>query len=238
MKLVEKKDNQITFISGMDETTANAIRRYINHIPVIAVDEVEIFKNDSPLYDETIAHRIGLIPLKMEKGSKKEHKLKLSTKKEGFVYSGEFKGEAEPVYDTIPLTYLNKGQEMEIVATTKLGTGVEHSKFSPGLMFYRNVAEITMDRDLYNDVKKICGNCDVNEKGNKVVVLDNGKKEVADACEGIADKNKKNIEVDLKDELVVTVESFGQISSEDVFKKAVEELRQDVNEFSKKISNI
>jgi len=42
--------------------------------------------------------------------------------------------------DKTPITFLNKGQELEIKATTKMGRGVEHSKFSPGLMFYRNIA--------------------------------------------------------------------------------------------------
>ena len=67
MKSIEKKENQITFGADIDESLANAIRRYISEIPILAVEEIEIYKNDSPLYDETIAHRIGLIPLKMEK---------------------------------------------------------------------------------------------------------------------------------------------------------------------------
>ena len=87
MKLLNKKENQITFTAEIDESLANAIRRYLNKIPIIAVDEVEISKNDSPLYDETIAHRIGLIPIKMEKAisEKKAHKMKLDTSKEGIV---------------------------------------------------------------------------------------------------------------------------------------------------------
>lgn len=235
MKLVEKKENQITFLAEIDESTANAIRRYLNHVPIIAVDEVEIFKNDSPLYDETIAHRIGLIPLKMNKGLKKEPKMKLSIRKEGFVYSGEFSGETVPVHGSTPITYLNNGQEMEVVATAKLGTGVEHSKFSPGLMFYRNVSEITTDKSLINEIKKACDVNEIKEKGNKIVILDNGKKDIADVCEGIAIKNKKDFDIVLKDELVITVESFGQISVDEVFKKSIEELKKDAGEFSKKI---
>ena len=55
-----------------NEPLANAIRRSVAEIPVLAVDEVEIFKNDSALYDEMIAHRVGLIPLKTEKGMTKK----------------------------------------------------------------------------------------------------------------------------------------------------------------------
>ena len=67
MKTINKKNNQITFTANIDESLANAIRRYIDQIPILAVDEVEISKNDSPLYDETVAHRIGMVPLKMDK---------------------------------------------------------------------------------------------------------------------------------------------------------------------------
>jgi DNA-directed RNA polymerase I and III subunit RPAC1 len=93
MKLINKKDDKIIFSAEIDESLANAIRRYLNQIPIFAVNEVVIEKNDSPLYDETIAHRIGLIPLKIEKKPEKKNlKLNLNVKKEGVVYSNELKG--------------------------------------------------------------------------------------------------------------------------------------------------
>ena len=67
MELINKKDNQIIFTAKVEESIANAIRRFVNEIPIMAIDEIEIFRNDSPLYDETISHRMGLIPLKMNK---------------------------------------------------------------------------------------------------------------------------------------------------------------------------
>ena len=154
MKLINKKDNQITFIAEMEDSFANAIRRSINQVPVIAIDEVEISKNDSPLYDETVAHRMGLIPLKND-GSvsgKAEEKLKLSSNNEGMIYSGEFKGKIKVAYDKIPITFLTKGQEIEVVATTKAGKGSEHSKFSPGLMFYREIVDVKIDKDCPKEV--------------------------------------------------------------------------------------
>ena len=53
MEVIDKKENQITFKAEISDSLANSVRRYLNQIPVLAVDEVEIYKNDSPLYDET-----------------------------------------------------------------------------------------------------------------------------------------------------------------------------------------
>ncbi|MFA4952645.1 MAG: DNA-directed RNA polymerase subunit D [Candidatus Pacearchaeota archaeon] len=234
MKLINKKNNQIVFRAEIGETIANSIRRYLNEIPILAVDEVEIFKNDSPLYDETIAHRIGFIPLKMEKASKEEN-LKLVSKKEGIVYSGEMHGAIKPVYDKIPITSLNKGQEMEIIANTKFGKGKEHSKFSPGLMFYRNVLEIKMDKNFQDKIKRVCQNSEIKEKGDKIIIIDDKEKEICDVCEGICEKVGKKAEVEIKDELIITLESFGQLSVEEIFKKAVDELKKDLSDISKKI---
>ena len=119
MKIINKKDREISFSVETNESLANAIRRYIDQIPIIAIGEIEISKNDSPLYDETIAHRMGLIPLQMEKGEKEGEQLTLAVKGEEIVYSGELKGKTKPVFDRIPITILKKGQELEIVAKAK-----------------------------------------------------------------------------------------------------------------------
>ena len=234
MKKIEETDDKLIFEAEIEDSLANSVRRYVNHIPVLAVDEVEITKNDSPLYDEVIAHRIGLIPLKGDK-SKKEIKIKLNTSKEGMVYSKEMKGDAKPVYESIPITFLGKEQELDFVATTKVGMGIEHSKFSPGIMFYRNVAEISVDKELKDKVKELCKNNEIKEKGNKIIITDDQKKSVLDLCEGICIEAGKKAEVVFNDNLIVTIESFGQIKAEEIFKKAVEELKKDLETMSKKI---
>src|SRR3989339_247073 len=123
MKLIQKNENQITFQAEVEESLANVIRRYVYQIPVLAVDEVEMIMNDSPLYDETLAHRIGLLPLVTGKSVNFNSKgeLKLHSKKEGMVYSGELTGDVKLVYDNMPLTILDEGQELKLVATIKAG---------------------------------------------------------------------------------------------------------------------
>ncbi len=238
MKKIEKTENQIIFTVDMSETIANSIRRYVNQIPILAVDEVEISKNDSALYDETIAHRIGLIPLKMDTAAKKPGKLKLDAKKEGIVYSEELKGNPAVVYKNMPITLLNNNQELQIIATVKAGKGSEHSKFSSGLIFYRNVAKIIIDKEFHEEIRKVCPGAEIQEKGNKIIILDNKKREIADVCEGIVNKKKKKAEITPTGELIITVESFGQISAEDIFKKSIETLKKDLTSLAKEIKKI
>jgi len=223
MKIVEKKDNTLSFTVEADESILNAIRRYVNQIPVLAVDEIEISKNDSPLYDETIAHRIGLIPLKNE--NKTKGKLKLNVKKEGIVYSEDLKGDIKVIYDKIPITLLGKGQELEFVANAKTGKGSEHSKFSPGLIFYRNVFDIKADKNCPKEVIEHCPKNILKLKEGKIIVEDNLKCDGCEACVEFCKKNGKEegIEVIPTKELLVTLESFGQLSAEDMFKKSIEE---------------
>ncbi len=232
METIKESGNKLVFKAQIEDSLANAIRRYTFQIPVVAVDEVEISKNDSPLYDETIAHRIGLIPLKQ---NKKEGTLKLKSNKEGFVYSGEMEGDIKVIYDKIPITLLNKGQEIELVAKTAAGKGADHSKFSPGLFVYRDVLEINVDKEIGEKIKQIVPDVEVSIKGNKAIILDNKEREVADVCEGLAEKEDKEVEIVSKDELVFTIESFGQIEPKNIFLKSIEALKKDLNELSKKV---
>jgi DNA-directed RNA polymerase subunit D len=229
MKLIEKKKNQITFTAEIDESLANAVRRYLDQIPILAIDEVDISKNDSALYDETVAHRLGVVPLKMTKGlnDKSEEQLSLIVKKEGYVYSEELKGKVEPVYGKIPITLLKKGQELEILATARLGKGSQHTKFSPGLMFYRNAVKIKLDKDTPKEI----ANIQELEKVKDGFIVDENK---CDAFEEYFSK-EKNVPIPTG-ELLITIESFGQMDEEEMFQKSIEILKNDLKEVSKKIS--
>jgi len=151
------------------------------------------------------------------------------------VYSKEFKGDIKPVFDDIPITYLNKDQELEIEAFVKIGKGVEHAKFSPGTMFYRNVVEVTVDKEFKEKIKNLYPKNEIKEKGGKIIVVDNQKTEVSDVCERISGESGKKSEIEQKDELVITVESFGQMTPEEMFKASISELEKDLGEISKKL---
>jgi len=68
IKVLKKDDNKVVFkVSKISPAIANALRRYIvAYVPTMAVDELEIKENGSALFDEVLALRIGLIPLKTD----------------------------------------------------------------------------------------------------------------------------------------------------------------------------
>ena len=201
METINKGSEKITFSLKINESIANAIRRSVGQIPVLAIEEIEISKNGSSLFDETIAHRLGLVPLKMDKKFEKSSpKLTIKSKNEGIIYSGEMTGNAKVVYDRIPLTSLNKGQEIELTAFTKVGKGSEHSKFNPGLVYYRNSSEVLVDKDVAEEIKKSVPNIEMKEKGNKILVLDKGNKEIRDVLEGFSEKQGKEFETDFSED--------------------------------------
>src|SRR3989344_8939581 len=110
MEVIENTKEQLILRIDANEPLANALRRSLTEVPTLAIDEVEIFKNDSALYDEMIANRIGLIPLKTEKSmnSKTKIDLKLSKKGPCIVCAEDLEGPAEIVHGKIPLTILGE----------------------------------------------------------------------------------------------------------------------------------
>ncbi|MEK6875388.1 MAG: DNA-directed RNA polymerase subunit D [Nanoarchaeota archaeon] len=238
MKIIKNKEDQIIFGVEIEESLMNAIRRYVNEIPILAIDEVEIFRNDSAMYDETLAHRIGLIPLQMEKSfnDKNEVKLKLSSKKAGYVFSGELKGLIRIAHDKIPLVILNKDQELELIAKVKVGKGIEHSKYSPGMIVYRNFFSVKPNKECNIELlKQSCPKGVFKVEGNKLKI----SQEACDMCEECINACKENkkgdIEIIPEKELLITVESFGQITPKEIVLNSIKELKKDLESFSKQV---
>ena len=157
----------------------NALRRtIIAEVPTMAIDEVIFIDNTSALYDEIIAHRLGLIPLKTdldryrtmeEAGCKdimqcKEAAVRLILDVEAkddieIVYSRDLKSEDPeivPVSDKIPIAVLSKGQKIALEAYARLGRGREHIKWSPvSVSAFKYLPKIRVNTDLCT----YCGEC-------------------------------------------------------------------------------
>ena len=230
MEVIENKSEKLIIKMEANEQLANAIRRSINEIPVLVIDEVEIFKNDSALYDEILANRLGLVPLKTEKGmgEKTDIELKLAKKGPCTVYSGDLKGNADIVYDKIPITILGEEHKLELVASARLGKGIEHAKAVPGLCYYRHILEVVSSPKIDEIIKKSKGLIKAEKKGNKWICDLRG----AD----IEDINAidKNAIVD-SSEILFVIESYGNMAAKEILLKAIKALEDNLDEFEKEI---
>lgn len=227
VRMIEKTPEKAVFTVDMSVGLANAIRRAVNEIPIFAVDEVDIYKNDSALYDQIIAHRIGLVPLKNEKLSGKKVQLKMKTKG-GEVLAGELGKEV--AFPEMPIVALEKDQEIEIVARAKEGTAREHAKFSPGLIYYRYVPKIEISAEGQK-------HSELAELYPKVFEFVDGKLKVKNAWECSLDSEDvidfKGIDIKPTNELVMFIESWGQVEAGEIFIRAIKALKDNLNELSK-----
>ncbi len=217
IKNYDKKNQKLSLITDMDISLTNAIRRSVLEIPVMAIDEVEIIKNDSALYDEIIAHRLGLIPIKTDRASK-EIKFKLKEVGPKTVYSTDIRPDIGTHFK-IPIMMLEKEQEVEIVCEARLGKGIDHIKYSPGLAYYKhNVDEEILDFITIDEEGKVSYNEEeLKNKGLSEVKLNKikGLKEIK--------------------ELELTIESWGQLEVKDIFLKAIDSLEDNLKELEKAV---
>lgn len=177
LEILEKTDHNLKFIiEGISIEMANAIRRIIiSEIPVMAVDEVIILKNDSPLYDEIISHRLGLLPLTTDL---EVYKLPRECECEGYgcplcqvsltcevtntsnspmeIYSGNLNSndpQIIPVNPNIPLVKIDKNDKVIIEAYAVLGLAKDHVKYQAiSNILYRFYPQIDFDNSK-------CTNC-------------------------------------------------------------------------------
>ena len=123
VEILRNEGNELAFsIEGISSAIANTIRRVIiAEVPTLAIDEITFVKNQTPFYDEIVALRFGLVPIKTDLNS----------------YSTKEKGKTKA---TTELQFkLLEGKEMVLEATAILSNGKEHMKFSPGICYYRNM---------------------------------------------------------------------------------------------------
>ncbi len=217
IKDYDKEKQKLSFVTDMPISLANAIRRSVLEIPIIAIDEVEIMKNDSALYDEIVAHRLGLVPIKTTATSK-EIKFKLKAKGPKVIYSTDLEPSTETNYK-LPIVILDEGQEIELVATANLGKGIDHIKYSPGLIFYRhNIDQELLDFVIIDEEGKI--KPDEEELNSKKLDEEQIRK-----IKNLKDTN----------ELIFEIESWKQIDAKDIFSKSIEALNKNLTELSKSV---
>jgi len=189
VRLIDKDKYHAKFlIKNISASMINALRRaIIEDVPVLAIEDVEFTKNDSAMYDEMIAHRLGLLPISTDLKSynlqsecscggagcsRCQLKLVLERKKGPCtVYASDIKSsdpKCKPVFPDMPITKLSEGQELEFTAIAILGRGKDHAKWAAGHAYYHNRADIKINKQpeiIIMDVFNF-----IIDKVNKVII--------------------------------------------------------------------
>jgi len=254
----DKEKNKVSFIlMNSTPSFANMIRRLVlEEVPVMAIEDVEFRKNNSILYDEIIAHRLGLIPLTTDlksyniqseckcegKGCARcQLKLTLKSKGQGIVYASDIQTKdsaIKPVYQKTPIVKLLKNQALELEATAILGKGKEHAKWSPGHIYYKNKPVVEVDLKSCDGCGKCVEQCPTKTleiKDNKAVV---SQEHLLDChiCYACIDSCPKNsVTVAGSNDFIFFLESWGQLDCKQIFLEASKILGAKLDEFSKKL---
>ncbi len=256
IKQLKKEPRYVYHVKGVTPSYINTIRKFtISEVPTMAIDDVEFKHNDSILYDEIVAHRFGLIPLKTDLKSynfKQEgeeltpsNSVTLTLKVNGpaTIVSGDLNSsdsKITPVFNNIPVTELLEGQSVELIAHAVLGEGKNHVKWSPGLVYYKAVHDIKIINQPSN-VKKFVKDAsfDVFElKNNKLSI--NKKK-----LDEVQHQDLTGLEVEevtqlikKEEEFIFFVEPWGQLSHKEMIEKAIMVYNTQLDELAALVSKI
>jgi DNA-directed RNA polymerase subunit D len=188
VEILEKNDREATFIlHDATPQLANALRRVmIGHIPVLAITEVDFYENSSAMFDELIAHRLSLIPLKFNPSELKLREececegkgcalcqVVFVLEKEGpcIVRAGDLKSThegVEPLYPEMPIVELLEGQKLKLEAIARLGFGKDHAKWQAAKAYYRFYPVLEEKPEDAKKVAEICPKKAIRVKGKSV----------------------------------------------------------------------
>jgi DNA-directed RNA polymerase II subunit RPB3 len=232
IEVVQVRDDFIEFyLLKADLSFANSLRRVmIAEVPTMAIDMVNIKANTSPLFDEFIAHRLGLIPLTSGDIGRYEYSRKCLCSEPCELCSVQFYLKVKcdtdsmevttdhirpvthdttvlpvryPDQDPIIIAKLKRNQELDMHMIAKKGIGKEHSKWSP-------VCTVVMQHE--PEIEFI-------NKSNVVDKLKtNQKKEIVNSCPTKVfryDERKETIEIENPlnctycEECIIKIENYG-----------------------------
>ncbi len=143
LTITKAQENKMEFsVKDISPAFANTVRKYaMMHVPVFAIEMVTFYDNTSSLFDEYIAHRVGLIPLVTPRKVPAEAEVVFSLDAQGpqVVLSGMLKSsdsEIVPARDKIPIVTLSPQQVLKLEGKAVLATGRKHAKYQCGVVSY------------------------------------------------------------------------------------------------------
>ena len=242
VKILSKSQNRIKFLlEKSNPAFANALRRVMkSEIPTMAVEFVDFEENTSGMFDELVAHRIGLIPLTYDekayslkndckcggKGcSRCEVTLVLDKQGPCTVKAGDMKStddSVQPPEKDIPIVELLEGQKLKFEAVAQLGLGIDHIKWQAANVGYQ-YAPIVKVSNADPKIVDVCPTHVFEKKDGKVKVVAEDRCTLCMRCTEVSE----GVSVSSDDSIFMfDVESVSGLTAKEVINKALDVLEE------------
>jgi DNA-directed RNA polymerase subunit D len=142
-------------LSGADTWYVNALRRAcMNSVKCFAIGSVTLYENTSSMFDEYLAHRLGLVPILSPDGYGDKDEILFTAEVEGpaTFYSRDLKSKEKDVAvanGNIPIIKLAEGQKVRLDCKAVLGNSTNGAKFQPAYAAYKELGGKEKGYELY-----------------------------------------------------------------------------------------
>jgi len=244
--IIELSERKARFVlSGVSTAFANGLRRSIlAEVPVLAIDDVNVYDNTSVLYDEQLALRLGLTPLKADTGTYKfpeecscngegcascQVTLTLSAEGPKLVTSAELIStdpDVSPADDTTPIVELKESQKVVVEAIARLGTGRKHAKWQAGVAAgYKKMPVITIGEcDYCEKCVEACPRDVLEVSENNLKVVNALNCSMCKLCEEACDLDSIKV-TEEPYSFVMTFETTGAMTAAEIAVAAVNDIK-------------
>ncbi len=245
--IIELSDRKARFVlSGVSAAFANGLRRSIlSEVAVLAIDDVNIYDNTSVLFDEQLALRMGLIPLKADTGNFSfpdecsckgqgcpscQVSLTLSAEGPKIVYAGDMVSTdpgVGPADASVPIVELKDKHKIVVEAIARLGTGRRHAKWQAGIASgYKNKPVLNIGNcDGCGKCIEVCPRNILKLNGDKVKVVDVIDCSMCMLCEDACDMDAISVSFD-PESFVMTFETSGSTTAAQLVIDAAESIKK------------
>lgn len=267
VEILEKTDTTIKFIiRDADAAFVNALRRIVlSEVPCMAIDEIVVLENSSMLHDETLSHRLGLLPIKTDLKTYNlpedckcksefgcpECRVSLTLDAEAVdatktVYTSSMSSENSdivPVNGNILLVKLAPGQKIKLEAYARLGKGKDHAKWQPvTVAAYKNMPLVKVNPkacDACAECVKVCSKNVLSVKDDKLEVLNINNCTLCMDCMDSCPKEPKAIEITWDENtFIFNIESSGALLPEQIVQEAIKILNKKTTSFLEELASV
>lgn len=259
IEILESIDYETKFVlKDSNPAFANSLRRTIlTEVPTLAIAEIIVLENSSPLYDEIIAHRLGLIPIvtPLDDLTLREEctcggvgctacEIHMELLYEGestidTVYSEQLKVTNDPdspiksVHAKVPILKLSRKQKVHIECIARLGFGKNHARWQPvSTISYKYYPKVNINKEkcvLCQECIPACPAKILEIKSDELISIDDKDCILCDMCSDTCQYDAIEAYGDDND-LLFTMSSTGALKTERILIEAFKKLNDTAKE--------